>query len=119
MLHNSLEYGIKERDFWDMTPGEIVRECNAISKARKLALQEQATLDYIHAQLITKGISIVLGDKSAFPQIHDVYPNIFDDVIEEQKAKIAEQKAMLSASRFRQFAQSYNSRHKQVGGANK
>ena len=112
-----MEYGLKERDFWEMTPAEVAREVSAINRARTIALQERATFDYIHAQLITKGVSIVLGDKTPFPQIHDVYPNIFDSVIEEQKAKIAEQKAKLSASRFRQFAQSYNNRHKQMGGA--
>jgi hypothetical protein len=61
------------------------------------------------AQLITKGVSNVLGDKSAFPTLEEAYPGIFDDVVEERKAKIEEQKMNLSALRFKQFAQSYNS----------
>ena len=112
MLINALDYGIKEKDFWEMTPAEVLRECNSIRKVQRIQLQEKASLDYVLAQLISKGVSIVLGGKDSFPQIHEAYPNIFDDVIEEHQTKMEEQKINLSATRFKQFAQLYNQKFK-------
>lgn len=112
MLDNALDYGITEERFWDMTFGEIHREVNSKIRVRKLQTQEKATHDYILAQLITKGVSKVLGDKSNYPSIEEAYPGVFDDVIAEKKAKAEEQRMNLSALRFKQFAQSYNSKFK-------
>lgn len=95
-----------------MTPGEVNRHINTQNKVKKLKSQEKATYDYIHAQLVVKGVSIVLGDKSDFPTIEQAYPGIFDEMIAQQEEKIREQKMSLSALRFKQFAQSYNDRFK-------
>lgn len=78
----------------------------------KIETQERASFDYIQANLIIKGISIVLGSKESFPQINTVYPGLFDDIQKEQEEKIKQQKDNLSALRFKQFAQSYNSKFK-------
>ena len=95
-----------------MTPGEVTRAIESRNRIIKIEAQEKATYDYIQAQLIIKGVSICLGDKTAFPSLHDAYPGIFAEVIEEQKQKAEEQKLQLSALRFKQFAQSYNDRFK-------
>lgn len=118
MLDKALDYGITEDHFWDMTFAEVERAANSKMRVLKLQAQEKATYDYILAQLITKGVSKVLGDKSNYPTIEEAYPGVFDDVVAEQKAKVEEQKMNLSALRFKQFAQSYNSNFKNKEVAN-
>ena len=118
MLDKALDYGITEEQFWNMTFAEIQRAVDSKVRVLKQNAQEKATYDYILAQLITKGISKVLGDKSSYPSIEEAYPGIFDDVIAERKAKAEEQRMNLSALRFKQFAQSYNSNLKNKEVAN-
>ena len=103
-----MDIGIKELEFWDMTPGEVARAIESKNRMIKIEAQERATYDYIQATLIVKGVSICLGDKSQFPTIHEAYPNIFNDVIQQQEEDIQQKKDELSALRFKQFAQSYN-----------
>ena len=116
MLDNALDYGITEEQFWNMTFSEIHRAVKSRIRVLKLQSQEKASYDYILAQLITKGVARVLGDKSDYPTIEQAYQGLFDDVIAQKEAKIQEQKMNLSALRFKQFAQSYNSnlKHKEV-----
>ena len=110
MLETALDHGITEFQFWEMTFAEIQRAVASAVRVKKLAAQEQATYDYILAQLIAKGVSKVLGDKSNYPPIEEVYAGIFDDDFQERKEKALEEKRMsLSALRFKQFAKAYNS----------
>lgn len=108
MLMTALDFGLSELDFWDMTPGEVVRYINSRSKVKRIEAQERASYDYILANLIVKGVGITLGSKETMPKVQEVYPGIFDDLIKEQEEKLQEKRAQLSALRFRQFAQSYN-----------
>jgi hypothetical protein len=118
MLDNALDYGITEERFWDMTFAEVERAANSAVRVRKVQAQEKATYDYILAQLITKGVNKVLGDKGAYPTLEEAYPGVFDDVVAERKAKAEEQRMNLSALRFKQFARSYNSNFKNKEVAN-
>ena len=93
-----------------MSIGEVVRFIQTQEKLRKIQSQEKASYDYILSNLIVKGISITLGSKENFPRIEEAYPGLFDDIKEDQRAKIEEKKMELSALRFKQFAQSYNNR---------
>ena len=95
-----------------MTPAEIGRAVDSKNRLIKMEAKQKASYDYILASLIVKGVSICLGDKSAFPSMQEVYPNLFDDLITEQAERIQKQKEALSTIRFRQFAQSYNERFK-------
>ena len=112
MLDKALDYGINEERFWEMNIAEIRRAIESYIRVRKLETQEKATYDYTLAQLIVKGVSKCLGDKSNYPTIEEAYPGIFDDIIAEKQAKIEEQKINLSAIRFKQFTQSYNKQFK-------
>jgi hypothetical protein len=116
LLDVALFYNLKELEFWDMSIGEVNRYIQSQEKIRKIETQERASYDYIHANLVIRGISIVLGSKESFPTIDEAYPKLFDDVKAEQQAKIEERKMELSALRFKQFAQSYNNnrKHKEV-----
>lgn len=118
MLDNALDYGITEADFWDMTIAEIHRAVNSKARIIKKEAQERAIYDYIQAKLIVKGVAKVLGDKANYPTLEEAYPGVFDDVIEESKAKAQEHKMKLSALRFKQFAQSYNNKYKEVAKVN-
>ena len=95
-----------------MTPGEVMRFINSRSRVRRIEAQERASYDYILANLIVRGVGITLGSKDSIPPIQEIYPNLFDDVIQQQEEKIQQQKAQVSALRFRQFAQSYNKNYK-------
>jgi hypothetical protein len=95
-----------------MTPAEVNRFIESRNRVRRMEAQEKASYDYVLASLIVKGVSITLGDKSSFPTIQEAYPGVFEDVVKAQEEKIQEQKMNLSALRFKQFAQSYNDRHK-------
>lgn len=112
LLISALDFGLSELDFWTMTPGEVVRYVDSRSRTMKREAQEKASYDYILANLIVKGIGITLGSKETMPTIQQTYPTLFDDLMKEQEEKIQEQKAQLSALRFRQFAQSYNKNYK-------
>ena len=113
LLTKSLDFGISEFDFWDMTPGEVIRSIESRARVRKVEAQEKATYDYVLANLIVKGVNISLGSKGSFPTIEEAYPNLFDDMVEKRNEEIQKQKMNLSALRFRQFAQSYNNKFKE------
>lgn len=70
--------------------------------------REKATLDYILGDLIGKSIARIYNQSNKYPDIGDVYPTLFDS--EEIKAKKQEKQAELSALRFKQFAQSFNTK---------
>lgn len=103
-LNNALDYGITEADFWNMTIGELTR---AFESKRRIE-QERATYDYILADLIGRSIARLYSSSNTMPDISTVYPTVFDseEVKAQQQAKLDE----LSALRFKQFAQTFNSR---------
>jgi hypothetical protein len=106
----TLEIGVSELEFWDMTIAECNRLIIAYNKRQKKASQERACADYMLATVLTKNISVVLSGKGQMPTLREAYPELFDELIQEEEEKMAEKKATLSALRFKQFAQSYNER---------
>lgn len=50
------------------------------------------------------------------PEISEVYPTLFDS--KQLEKKRAEQKAELSALRFKQFAKAYNKKYKEAAKEN-
>lgn len=95
-----------------MTPGEVVRAIESYNRRTRIETQERASFDYIQANLIVKGVGIVLSGKGTMPTIQEAYPGVFDDVIAKQEKELQEQRDQLSVLRFKQFAQSYNSKFK-------
>lgn len=119
LLDMALEISIKEVEFWDMTIAEVNRAINVYNKLQRKQAQEKASYDYILATTISKNISVILNGKGQAPTLQEAYPQLFDDVIQEQEQKLANKKTELSALRFKQFAQSYNERfNKEVLKAN-
>ncbi len=109
-LDNALDYGISENDFWNMTMAELERAIESKKRVDKLRLQEKATFDYTLANLIGKSISRIYSSSNKMPDISEVYPSLFNsEEIEERKQ---EKKDKLSVLRFKQFADSFNSKFK-------
>lgn len=112
MLENALDLGISEWDFWDMTLAELDRLASSKARIYKKEAQEKATYDYISAALIGRAIARTMSNGIDFPEIHEVYPSLFDG--ETRESQKQEQKAQLSALRFKQFAQAYNKKFEEV-----
>lgn len=112
-LKTALDFGIPEKDFWDMTFAELERAAESKIRVKKIEEQEKASFDYILADLIGRSISRIYSSSATYPEISEAYPTLFDSrEIQERKQQ---QKAELSALRFRQFAASYNKRFKGGG----
>lgn len=97
-----------------MTIGEISRAISSKIRVKKIEAREKATYDHLLGQLIGIAVGRAFGSyKSDYPEIASVYPSLFDS--DEIKRKKQEQRAELSALRFKQFAESFNQRfHKEV-----
>ena len=96
-----------------MTLGELERAVESKKRIQKVQAQEQASYNYILADLIGQSIARIYSSSAKIPDIGVVYPSLFDSQeIQEQKSA---KKAELSALRFKQFAESYNKKLK--GGA--
>lgn len=93
-----------------MTLAELERAINSKRRVEKVRAQEKASFDYILADLIGRSIARTQSSANHMPEISAVYPSLFDS--EEIQQKKQEQKAELSALRFKLFAESYNKRFK-------
>lgn len=114
-LDSALDYGISEQDFWNMTISELERAFASKRRMRKYEAQERASYDYILADLIGRSVARVYNSNNKLPDIHEVYPTLFEQQkIEDERAAKRDE---LSALRFKQFAQSFNKRF--TGGAKK
>ena len=109
-LDNALDYGISENEFWNMTLSELTRAIESKKRVDKVRLQEKANFHYILANLIGKSISRIYSSSNKMPDISEVYPTLFDSKEIEEKKQ--ENKNKLSALRFKQFADSFNSKFK-------
>ena len=95
-----------------MTLGEVTRAIESYNRRVRIEAQERASFDYIQANLIVKGVGIVLSGKGTMPTIQEAYPKVFDDLVERQERELQKQRDQLSVLRFKQFAQSYNKNFK-------
>jgi hypothetical protein len=111
-LDNSLDYGITEFDFWNMTLAELGRALNSKKRMMKINEQKQATYDHILGDLIGRSVARIHSSSNRYPPIYDAYPTLFES--EEILQKQQEKKAELSALRFKQFAESYNAKYKEA-----
>lgn len=96
-----------------MTLAEVNRAVEVKRKVQKEELQVQASMDYILADLIGRSVARIRSSSAKLPTLADAYPTLFEK--EEVEEKIQEKKDELYALRIKQFAQSFNSRFKEVG----
>ena len=99
-----------------MTLAELEKLISSKKRIQKREAQEQASHYYILADLIGRSVARIYGSSNRLPDISEVYPTLFDST--EIQEKKQENKAKLSALRFKQFAQSFNSQFKEVSKDN-
>lgn len=104
--------GISEHDFWSMTLAELERLINSKKRIQRDQAKEKAAFDYVLADLIGRSVSRIYNSSNKLPEISEAYPSLFDtqEVEDQKQAKRDE----LSALRFKQFANSYNNKFKEV-----
>lgn len=107
-----MDLGIAERDFWEMTIGEVIRAAESKTRVMKRENENRASYDYILADLIGRSVSRIYSSSSKMPTLSEAYPYLFTK--EEEIEMVQEKKAELSALRFKQFANSYNTKYKEV-----
>lgn len=112
-LENAMYYGINEADFWNMTFAELNRAVEVKKRIQKEELQVRASMDYVLADLIGRSVARIHSSSAQMPTLAAAYPSLFDK--EDVEEKIQEKKDELSMLRIKQFAQSFNSRFKEVG----
>jgi hypothetical protein len=97
-LETALDTGLSEFDFWNMTLAEINNHIESYKRVKHREAQEQATQNYILADLIGVSVSRIMNKNQRYPDISTVYPNLFDS--EEIKAQKQEQQTKASIIRF-------------------
>lgn len=109
-LDNALDCGISEKEFWSMTMAELDRAMQSYKRRKKAEAIEQASFNYIMADLIGRSNARVHSASNKMPAISAVYPSLFDaeEIEEQRQEKLME----LSALRFKHFTQTYNQKYK-------
>lgn len=96
-----------------MTLAELYRALKSKARIAQAQAQERATFDYINARHLAQCIGAMFSKDAKLPELKEVYPSLFEP-IEDTKAKQDNKKMELSSIRFKQFAQSFNARFKEV-----
>jgi hypothetical protein len=96
-----------------MTYAEIERYAASKQRIEEAEQKKKASFDYILADLIGRSVARVYNSSNKMPSLAEAYPTIFNVVAEQET--IQKKKDELSALRFKQFAQSYNKKYKEVG----
>jgi hypothetical protein len=109
MLDNALDWGLTEEQFWNMTVGELDRFLDSKQRQEEYRLKERATMDYTLALLIGRAMR-GSDEENPFPELYEVYPQLFLEEAIKREEKREEEAAQLSAIRFIQFAESFNSK---------
>lgn len=105
-LENALDFGLSEREFWEMTLAEFDRYVESRRRVQEREAREKATYDYILGDLIGRSLARVYHSSNTYPEIYDAYPALFEkEKIEEQRQ---ERRQELSAQRFMAFVDSSN-----------
>ena len=91
-----------------MTIAELSRATASKERVKKRKAQEQASFDYIQADLIGRSIGRIYSSSTKIPPIEQVYSLIFDDA--EIKEKQQQRQLESSVIRFKQFAAHNNKR---------
>lgn len=100
-----------------MTLAELERAIDSKKRINKLQNQQKAANDYILADLIGRSIARLYSKEAKYPEIYDVYPQLFNKAEMEQAKQNAQIK--LSTERMQQFAESFNKRYKSKEANNK
>ena len=107
LLIKCLEAGITEEFFWNSTYGEMLRYMQAYSSRLLRERQDRASFDYQLSNLIGISVSRLFSSESHFPEIHEVYPTIFEAPSEAEEAYA---RAMEMKARMVEYTEHHNAR---------
>lgn len=99
-----------------MTIAELQRFFESQKRIRESQDKRKASFDYILADLIGRSVARIYNSSNHMPKRSEAYPSLFDP--KEEQEEIQAKKDELSALRFKMFAQSFNSKYKEVGKGN-
>ena len=103
LLQPSINLGLDEEKFWNMTVAEVVRyEEGAIWR-----MKQKAQFDYALANLIGISSARMMSSDVKYPVIEDVYPNLFEQPKEEEQ-QYEDITTKNSINRFMEFAMRHN-----------
>jgi hypothetical protein len=109
LLQPSINLGLDEERFWEMTVAEIQRYMDGAIWRMK----SQAQFDYSLANLIGVSVARIMSNDVSYPQIEEVYPDLFEDEIKEKRRQKEEElKINNSVNNFMAFAMKHNSKIK-------
>ena len=110
LLQPSINLGLDEEKFWEMTMAEI----NRYIEGATWRMKTQAQFDYMLANLIGVSVARIVSKEAEFPSIEKVYPTLFEkELIEQEKQQKAEDIAITnSKNRFLEFALKHNAKLK-------
>lgn len=111
-LSSAMDYGITEDCFWNMTLAEAIRAVESKKRIMLRETQEKASFDYILADLIGRSVARIHSSAATMPPLVEAYPTLFDNTEYEEKKQ--QKQDELSVIRFKQFAQAFNSKFKEV-----
>lgn len=80
LLQPAINLGLEEEKYWDMTLAEIDRYI----EGAKWRMRTKAQYDYALASMIGTYTARVVSSDIEIPTISEVYPNLFDEVVEEK-----------------------------------
>ena len=90
MLRDCLAYGMDVDTFYSMTIKEIRTFCEGIKERTEAERRDRNMFDYLLANLITTGTSIILGSKASYPSYDEYYGKMFGDVESEEEELVLE-----------------------------
>lgn len=100
-----------------MTYGEVERAIESKRRVQEREAKEKASYDYVLGNLIGISVARVYNEDTKYPEIYDVYPNLFDK--EKIEAERYQRTMELSAQRFMTFAKSFNDKFAEKEGKDK
>lgn len=100
-LLDAIKIGIPEREFWEMTLGEIQREADGINFRHKQRLSEQAQMDYTQAIIFGRCIGSMLDSSCTIPSFEEAYPSLVDhEAVEKESSNKAVAQILAMAEAF-------------------
>lgn len=111
-LDIALDYGIPEKEYWEMTIAELIRAVESKKRVQLEQAREKARFDYVLADLVGRSVGRLYSSVNNYPSIANAYPSLF--TTEEVEQEMIQKKDELSALRFKQFAQLYNKNLKEA-----
>lgn len=91
-----------------MTVAEIQRAEESYNRCVEYRQKEKAQFDYILADLIGISVSRLLDENAKYPSLHEVYPSLYKEELEQDKTKA-------SIARFLAYAQAHNKKMEKEG----